>query len=145
MARKEEMEWGDGGTPIFYNVNHSVGRACRNAVDDVLLVQYLLYRIYQHPGRLPVPRGQMKLDGICGPITQDWILTFQKGARKLGYNIFPDGRVEPGEDVKGSHGHQYTIVWMNANLRKHEPVLYPNLADAPDIPARLATALRNES
>jgi hypothetical protein len=34
---------------------------------------------------------------------------------------------------------------MNANMKKHEPILYQDLASAPDIPARLATALRQES
>ena len=37
MPYKETIDWGDGGAPFFYNVNHSVGRACRNAVDDAQL------------------------------------------------------------------------------------------------------------
>ncbi|HVF51087.1 MAG TPA: hypothetical protein VNA19_13415 [Pyrinomonadaceae bacterium] len=139
MAYKETTD--DPGFPYFYNVHMSVGRGCPNMVEDVLLVQYLLYKIYQNPGSLPVPRGQMVVDGICGPVTLNWILSFQKHTRALGRPIFPDGRVDPGQEIVGKHNHQFTIIELNGSFKKREPFLFANLASAPDAPPRLTAVL----
>jgi hypothetical protein len=63
-------------TPEFYNVVHAVRKNCPNRHDDVKIVQLMLQMFYSGAG-LTRPKGQMIPDGICGPITKNWILKFQ--------------------------------------------------------------------
>ena len=63
--------------PVFYNVVHAIGLNSPNQKDDVMLVQYLLKHWYHTvTPKEAVPKGQMKIDGICDGLTINWIRKF---------------------------------------------------------------------
>ncbi|MGH3146614.1 MAG: hypothetical protein ACRDTR_12515, partial [Rubrobacter sp.] len=66
--------------PMFYNVTYAVGSAGYNVIEDVELVQFFLQQIYRNPAKAglpPSPKGAMKVDGSCGPVTRNWIVKYQ--------------------------------------------------------------------
>jgi len=111
--------------PWFYNVVHAVGQNSPNLRDDVRLVQYMLKRIYiigmaidtgDSIQTFSTPKGNMVVDGVCGPVTLNWILKFQLDIRKTGNSILPDKRADRarGNKIGGSISHTiYTIIWLN--------------------------------
>jgi len=113
--------------PTFFNVTTAVGKGAPNAQDDVALVQYYLLKIYALPGWTR-PHGNMTLDGVCGPITSNWILKFQLDVRSnRRTNVLPDGRVDrmlhhPGRTVSSSiSGTLYTICDLNRLFQMFYP------------------------
>lgn len=111
----------DPKLPVFYNVVHGVGKGCPNMRDDVKLVQYLLISFYDKAlGTSTVytkPKGDMKVDGVCGPVTLNWILKFQLdvNTRHPG-TVAADNRVDRAlnKNLTGSiSGTVYTIAVLN--------------------------------
>jgi len=107
-----------------------------NRRDDVMLVQYLLKRVYQKGYNAQPPlsqstgAAQLKIDGLYGPQTARAIEQFQLEMRRNGRNIATDGCVDPelGDSTTSSISKTgYTISWLN----KYFWILYPYLA--PDI------------
>src|SRR5689334_18818284 len=93
-------ETADGGN--YYNVHSAVAAGAPNRRDDVLLVQWLLHRVYADhpnfsapdPAAPGTPRGDVTIDGIVGPQTVAWITAFQNDVRQLGLSCAVDGRVD---------------------------------------------------
>lgn len=108
--------------PVFYNVVHAVGKQCPNMPDDVKLVQYLLKILYQKLPPYKKPNGEMKVDGICGPITMNWILKFQLDVSADNPGIIAvDNRVDRirNKNFVGSiNKTQYTLGILNHNAKK---------------------------
>lgn len=110
---------------VFYNVVHAVGKNCPNMRDDVQLVQYLLKILYDKFPPNCRPKGNMTVDGLCGPVTRSWILKFQMhfNADNPGM-IMVDGRVDRirNKDFVGSISKtQYTLAVLNKNAAKLNP------------------------
>jgi hypothetical protein len=109
-----------------------------------MFVQFFLQRMYM-TGKIGVaPKGKMTVDGICGNITKNWILKFQLDCQKLGANILPDGTVSSAEnrslDASISRT-RYTIIYLNAGVKKNEPFLYNNLDTHQEVPPKLRAAV----
>jgi hypothetical protein len=119
----------DPNLPVFYNVIHAVGKQCPNVRDDVKLVQYLLMSFYERA--LPVsaiytkPKGDMKVDGICGPVTLNWILKFQLDVnQRHPGTVAADNRVDRvrNKDLVGEiSGTVYTLAVLNRFTLKVNP------------------------
>lgn len=121
-----------------------------NKRDDVMLVQYLLKRVYQQGHNCSPQLSQssgaamLKIDGLYGPKTARAIEQFQLEMRRNGRSIATDGCVdsELGDSAFSSISKTgYTISWLN----KYFWVLYPNLAPNitldPECPAELKKSL----
>lgn len=88
---------------VFYNLTNAAGKNAPNQKDDVDLVQYLLLKVYS---RSPIqasdprvctwsrPKGNLGVDGICGPVTNNWILKFQIDYAMASHHLQMDGRVD---------------------------------------------------
>ena len=122
----------EASMPVFYNVVHAVGKQCPNMKDDTKLVQYLLVAFYD--GALTVspiytrPKGDMTVDGICGPITNNWILKFQLDVNQRYPNTTPaDNRVDRirNKNMIGSISQMgYTLAILNRFTAKVNPDAY---------------------
>ena len=121
-----------------------------NRRDDVMLVQYLLKRVYQQGHNCQPQLSQssgaalLKIDGLYGPKTARAIEQFQLEMRRNGRSIATDGCVDPelGDSATSSISKTgYTISWLN----KYFWILYPYLAADvsldPECPAELKKAL----
>lgn len=131
------------GNASFYNVTEAVGMGCKNMAEDVKVVQFFLKRVYTTSEYKPMkPYGEMKPDGLCGPITRSWITKFQLDVRKRGSNCLVDGIVNKAGNVESnwessiSHTH-YTIRYLNNLMRKLDTALYKTLTTHPEVPADL--------
>lgn len=129
--------------PYYYNVVNAVGKNCPNRNDDVKLVQYLLQLFYSNSGFTP-PKGMMRVDGICGPVTKNWITRFQLDVKSFGSPILVDGRIDRARDhhLMGAVSHTgYTILWLNsyvAGWAQEEWAAIPGMIpmqDAGSVPA----------
>jgi hypothetical protein len=125
----------DPDLPVFYNVVHAVGRQCPNVRDDVKLVQYLLIAFYDkalsHSSVYTRPKGEMKVDGVCGPVTLNWILKFQLDVNtRYPGTVAADGRTDRvrNKDLKGSiSGTVYTLAVLNKFTQKVNAEAYVRL------------------
>ena len=147
MAHLERWKFKDGHQEDYAMVTMAVGKNAPNKRDDVLLVQYLLKRIYEKPvyknGCLSRPRGVMVVDGYVGAITLDWIKTFQLDMRTWGYSVLVDGRVDPstgGQDSTISNT-TYTIFGLGDAFKTHYPEIHANYVNHPDVPAEVRASL----
>jgi hypothetical protein len=134
-------ETGDGGN--YYNVNYAVGYNAPNKRDDVLLVQWMLHRVFtDHPRFVrPEPRD-LAIDGWIGPQTIKWIKAFQATIRKNGRPCAFDGRVDSARKSEGSISKApYTILWMNSNFEVANPDVFFEPSSDPDCPTELLNAL----
>ncbi len=125
-----------------------------NKRDDVMLVQYLLKRVYQqgHNAQPPLKSGSgdphspaaLKIDGLCGSKTQGAIEQFQLEMRRNGRNIATDGCVdsERGESATASVSKTgYTISWLNKYFWILYPLLAPDISIDPECPPELKQAV----
>ena len=123
----------------FYYVNMAVGKNAPNRKDDVMLVQYMLKRIYEKPvyerGTLSTQQSVMVVDGLLGPITIQWIVRFQMDTRRLGMSCAVDGRVD-----RASLG-PYTITHINYAFKRHYPEIHEKMPVHPDVPPEIRAAL----
>jgi hypothetical protein len=123
-----------------------------NKYDDVMLVQYLLKRIYQkaHEYQPPLnPRvssrfsiAEIKVDGFYGPRTQASINHFQLELRRQGYSIITDGCVDPERTDSGFatiSGEAYTITQLNAGFFEKYPPGF--LESDPECPPELKSSI----
>lgn len=115
----------ESDTTVFYNVVHAVGKNCPNLRDDVKLVQYLLKIYYEKAGAESRPNGTMTVDGVCGPITRNWILKFQLDCNyEYPGEILVDGRVDRirNKSLKGSISKTfYTLSFLNSSAANYNP------------------------
>lgn len=118
----------------FYNVTLGVGNNCANTPDDVKLVQYMLKKYYEAaPPHVERPVRPLEVTGVCDPLTYLAIVLYQdhistdagEGA------ITIDGRVDRvlnKTTFKGElTGTNYTLFWLNQNLKHVNPVAYIRL------------------
>lgn len=120
--------YGAGDFHHIWNVTDAVGEHCPNRREDVMLVQYMLLKLYAgrfRQGRSRPP-GNLQLNGICEPVTLDWIRAFQRDLNEDEPGIVSiDSRIDracgmlttrPGPVVgpNGPGGFTvYTIVMLN--------------------------------
>jgi hypothetical protein len=161
MAHIKKVE--DRSYPFIYNVDMAVGvfkqaydfgtpdgplvtqEEQPNKRDDVMLVQYLLKRVYQ-AGEMASPQlkggkadpASLEVDGYCGPKTRSAIEHFQLEMMFNGRNIATDGCVDPERGLVSSITETgYTITWLNKYFWILYPALAPNLAIDYECPALL--------
>jgi len=112
------------GQPMdFYNLEHAVGRAANNQMNDVKIVQYLL----------SVLDFDCKIDGMYGPQTSRAMNKYQTTLRSQGFSILPDGRVDraKGNRAMGTISHTiYTILWLNLQARAYNYNAWASLPQA---------------
>lgn len=125
-----------------------------NKRDDVMLVQYLLKRVYQQGHRVQPPlnqtngTAQLKVDGLYGPKTQRAITDFQLEMRRKGQSIATDGCVDPerGDSTTSSISKTgYTISWLNQYFWSLYPELAQNIALDPECPPELKQSLSQKA
>lgn len=128
--------------PTFYNVFSSVGIGCKNMTEDVKVVQFFLNRVYTTRDFKDLkPKGEMKVDGMVGPITRNWILKFQIDMRNRGKNVMTDGVIDKAgsgnnpDNFNTSVSHtEYSIRYINNILRKLDTPVYKTLSSNPIVP-----------
>jgi peptidoglycan hydrolase-like protein with peptidoglycan-binding domain len=122
--------YGDG----FYNVSAAVGNHCHNMAEDVMLVQLFLKKFFE---RFPSPKGELKVDGVCDPVTVTWIKAFQTMMRN---SVHPDGIVSRARSPRPTRAPAaYSIFWLNKFIRLEpdDNEWYLHLPLNPNVPARL--------
>lgn len=133
----------DPKLPTFYNVTQSVGQGCPNMNEDVMMVQFFLERIYAAGKMGTTPKGKMKIDGVFGPITRNWVLKFQLDCLNAGKNVYPDAIVDSaktGTMDSSITQTRYTIIYLNGYLMVDDPILYSSLPVNPNVPPKLRLA-----
>jgi len=134
----------DPAFPSFYNLSMAVGDWAPNRKDDVMLVQFLLREVYKGPAfdpPLPKPEGEMKVDGIFGPITKRFLFTFQTDMRKRGGLLSADGRADRVRGFTSSISQtMYTVFFLNIKVNQVRDD-FQELHLAKDIPQELAFQL----
>lgn len=134
--------------PVWFNVDTPVSIATRNTLEDVQLVQVLLHMIYfksigpfskpsqARPNEL-LDDDNLKMDGICGPITSRWIKAFQIDRNSRGrfasehFDLLAtDGRVDPASGViSRTSGHFFTISALNIVCKDRDPIGFKGLLE----------------
>ncbi|MEP6925017.1 MAG: hypothetical protein ABI954_11180 [Pyrinomonadaceae bacterium] len=118
--------------PVIYNVINAVGLNCPNHRDDVKLVQYLLLNRYKNvQPKGATPKGEMKVDGICGGVTINWINKFQIDIMFAHRSIMADKRVDRIRNAATLTGDisktTYTLGWLNWLVAYFEPEAFAKL------------------
>jgi hypothetical protein len=139
--------WGGLKTTTTYTASNEP-----NQRDDVMLVQYLLKRIYQRGNAAQPPLNQgngtilLKIDGMYGPKTQRAIEQFQIEMARNGRSVAADGCVDPelGDSATSSISQTgYTISWLNKYFFVLWPEVYPDIRIDPECPMELRASLSN--
>ena len=116
--------------PVFFNVDHAVGKNCPNGKNDVKLIQYLLKTFYDKAVSygLTKPSGNMVVDGLCGPTTMAWITRFQMDySKQHPGDILLDSRFDRirNKDFVGSiSGTTYSLGILNSSALKQDPTKF---------------------
>ena len=125
-----------------------------NKRDDVMLVQYLLKRVYQQGNNCSPQLSQttgaaeLKVDGYYGPKTARAIEQFQLEMRRNGRSIATDGCVDPelGDSATSSISKTgYTISWLNKYFWVLYPMLAPDITIDPECPPELKQSIYSGS
>jgi peptidoglycan hydrolase-like protein with peptidoglycan-binding domain len=156
--QKTNWEWVatdvPGGWQASQPVTHTIYTASfePNKRDDVMLVQYLLKRVYQQGQKVQPPlsqntgAAQLKIDGLYGSKTARAIEQFQLEMRRNGRSIATDGCVDPelGDSTTSSISKTgYTISWLNKYFWLLYPYLAPDISIDPECPPELKQAVGN--
>ena len=159
MAFIERLQLDNGSVEIF-NVSHPIGAGAANFWTDIMLVQYLIRKIYlmnefdgaslfgplirEMLSDLPDPHTDFK----ALKKTERWIRRYQNDRQITGVKVAADGRVDsPRGFVPTNSGDNYTIHLLNQDFsflaRKtgHVNPLEDALTD-PAMPAMLKGQLR---
>lgn len=134
-----DMAQEGGGKVFFWNVDAPVGLSGANNFDDVMFVQWCLYKIAQWPARSQRLRdglSKVNISGECSGAPDDPLvasLKFFQG--ELG--VKQDGRVSPargsgGKYNRGGVKYPYLVFHLNAVLRELHPDQYPRLDKMPE-------------
>lgn len=129
--------------PVYFDVSQRVGLNCPNQRRDVLLVQYLLKKTWDgYPQLAPaLPQGGIRVDGRITIHDIYSILHYQFKNGYSGHGIYLDAKVSPTHGLLGTHGVQYTIVYLNLGLRAAFPRLHEHPDSERDFPAELLPLL----
>ena len=138
----EDME--DSKYADFYNVSYGVGMGNRNWMEDVMLVQFFLHRIYLFDSdwNQYKPSGTLTVDGVSGPITRRWILKFQSDCREDGDDISVDGIVDRAGNAASNWESSisttiYTIRYLNNIVRNGQNDFYRTMPYNQQVPPLL--------
>jgi hypothetical protein len=140
-----------------YNIDYSVGQGQHNQKDDVMLVQELLRFIFYQTGYGPkkgfpilsdVP--DIDVDGVCGNVTNRYIVYFKQCLRKVGHSVYPDAIILPfGPDMNQQSAVTRTFFTMAhlLNTARHadddaQLKSLELLANQPDLPEVLRNSLK---
>jgi hypothetical protein len=127
----------------LHNVNFSVGNQAVNKRDDVMLVQWLLHRVYKDRKWPPVGGLPMAIDGWIGTQTKNWITDFQRRMKADGESCHIDGKVDAArQQTSTATKTVYTIVWMNSCLLGRNQKASADPASDPECPPELRRALK---
>jgi hypothetical protein len=147
MAHKQKIEFLSEawrflmGKEHLWNITHPVGIGCVNLPEDVMLVQYMLYKIHYYlPAKLR-PTSYIKVDGIYGPQTNKWIRHFQS----KWCNMIPDGKIKPcdGKTYYFKDFVPFTICGINDHLYLSWQHHFDDIRKDPYLPAELCFQLCN--
>lgn len=131
----------------YYNVDNAVGPGCPNQRTDVMLVQFFLHEIYNHPSQMQnrPPGPDIGISGNFDATTAQWILHFQNHVKRVGLRVLVDGRVDHarGEQLSRSSisQTQYTITHMNYTYAKRFRQEHNHLERHPRVPGELKAEL----
>ena len=135
------------GNGTFYNLNFAVGHGCPNYEEDVKVVQFFLKRLFSLADLVSKkPKGEMVIDGKCGPTTRNWIVKTQLVCREDGGNVTVDGIIDKAGNPANSSNRESTIsktVYMiraiNNKLRREDTAVYKSLTTNPVVPSDVQT------
>ena len=144
------------GNDIWYTVTSRVGfsrkdrPACPNAVDDVLLVQYMLNKFVTRHNDSILPGGKLAVDGVIGTKTLYALLMFQSsmvGGRNVETAVWEGdewGCVDPvSQDLPGAR--VLRTLMYNLYYFSLPREIRGNLTDQPDCPALLRQVLQSKA
>jgi hypothetical protein len=136
----------------FYNVESAVGRYCPNQSQDVMLVQYFMRELGNHPDFTGMPGRPAKpcpVDGSYSEDTQAWINWFQQLLRSNALSVATDGRIDPARNPDAnststiSHT-RYTITHLNGSFRKRFHNKHDHLESDSSVPAVLRAKFKKD-
>lgn len=128
--------------PLFYwNVDHAVGKNGVNKFEDVLFVQWCLYKLVRHaPQQAPHVLDKLKLVGLNGNCNGRETDPLVEGIKALqqSLNLVVDGRVS-SVPTGASHYREaggksvFLILYpLNATLAQMHPAQWPRIDLMPD-------------
>ena len=119
--------------PVFYwNVDGAVGLNGTNHFDDVLFVQWCVFKIanwQQRPTKLRDALKDVPINGTCTGRADDPLVALIKVLQQ-DQNLFVDGRVSPATGstyARGGTRHYFLIHYLNHVLRALHPEHYPRI------------------
>jgi len=134
----------------FYNVDDAVGPGCPNKRTDIMLVQFFLHEIYNHPSQKQnrPPGADIEISGDFDATTAQWILHFQNQVKRIGRAIFADGRVDHAKGEQYTRSSisqtQYTITHLNISYARRFRPQHNHLEKHPRVPGELKADLAKE-
>jgi len=128
----------------YYNVSYAVGVGGINRSDDVMLVQYLLKKVFENAKYGPAkPTSNMNVDGFYGPITASYIRAYQRRDQTVNpsASVVMDGRIDKAVSSDGLSGdisdRVYCIAALNLSLQQDHPSIFADPSTATDMPGAL--------
>ena len=140
----------DPNVSVFFNVSQSVGRNGQNSNrEDILLVQFLLRKIAATINPPPTQAGrdrlkrvqQVPLSGNMDQTTIDGITALQENMKVKMPATVVDGRISVAKGYLYGGGY-WSIVALNAYVRKHNDKIWPRLQDFSDCPGLLKAKIK---
>ena len=119
-----------GRDVTIFAIDHSVGAGGANRMDDVQLIQILInryivykaasYKEYGSDTRVVDRSGgqlkQLKVDGLCGPVTLAAILAAQRSMNRW-KGVTVDGRIDPIKEGGASQYEDGTVAYESRTTR----------------------------
>lgn len=137
-----ETTEGSAGPVFFWNVDGPVGLNGANREDDVLFVQWCLYKISRwesRPERLRNALRDTPVNGHCTGREGDPLVVSIKAVQSQ-QNLLVDGRVSPARGAVYRHqgdSHHFLVHYLNAVLRRMHPAQYPRIDNMPEFVWRI--------
>ena len=127
------------GPVVYWNVDGAVGVNGANRFDDVMFVQWCLYKMGKWERLDPELRAvcaATRVNGECSGHRDDPLVPVIMALQRSQHGLEVDGRVTPPTKsaTYGSHGsrHAYLIFYLNAVLRALHPAQYPRIDLMPE-------------
>ena len=135
---------GANGPFFYWNVDTPVGLNGTNKEDDVLFVQWCLYKMARWDHVKPETRAilaKTPINGRCTGRDGDELITSIKALQRMVGTVMVDGRVSPVR-AGGTYRHQgvdrlFLIFALNNALRMMYPAQYPRIDLMPEFVWRI--------